>query len=353
MTFTLLLSTVLLVGAVESFVSTTAVARVSSHGPRCAERRTKRRPRGRATKRRQAQVKPPSTPLDSSAQPAATPPEAAPAVPSEARSVPELLAQAQRHYDGLDYDKVPPLVAQVLEHDDLPVAQRCDAYRLQGLSVAIIGDPTDAGKSFRELLQACPDFDLSPDTAPRVLAAFRSVQVEVQAQRAAAQERARQELIATLGLEGQTSSTPTGGIPIVFAYRLRDPKSVVRAVHVLYRRAGESDYSSLPLQRAEDQSWSGEIPGGWSVNEDGFVLQYFVSTADAAGETLYTLGDAARPMTVDVGPGSMPGETPFYKTVWFWAVTTTGVLAAGAASAVAIDRARQLPETDLGTTQIR
>ena len=115
------------------------------------------------------------------ATPAAAPSTAAaaPAPPSAkalpARSAAEAVAEAQRLYDALEYDKVAPLAGQALADPAITLDQKLAAYQLQGSALAIIGDPVDAERPFLLLFTVRPDFTLPDDTPPKIKSVFAKV----------------------------------------------------------------------------------------------------------------------------------------------------------------------------------
>lgn len=258
----------------------------------------------------------------------------------------ELLREAKKLYEGLEYDQVVPLTEGVLNHPGASVDQRLDAYLLQGSSLAVIGDQIEAEKPFRFLLRGRPDFDMPSETPPKILQVFRKVQVEERAivEQMAELERAR--VLKSLALVDEPLEEPTGGVPIEVVVKLTDPRGAVVRTELRYRRQGAPQFASLPLERAGGGDWRGQIPGEWSENEDGFVLEYYFHTAGADDRTLVELGSAQAPKTVAVLPGEVGDGVPFYQSVWFWGVTgaaATVVTVAAASSAGALVYWQTLP----------
>jgi hypothetical protein len=254
----------------------------------------------------------------------ATPSRSAPAV--SITSVTEAMARLEALYTSLEYDQVIPLADALLARDDLSAQQRLDAYRLQGSARAIVEDPVDAERPFRLLLRARPDYELPPETPPKILAVFRKVQSEEQALASQLRVVERGRLIANLTLTAGPLQDLKGGRPIPFAFRLRDTAGVVASVRVEYRRAGQPAFASLPLERADSGEWRGSVPGELTASEAPYTLEYLVETADAAGPLL-VLGSRAAPLTLPVAAGQVPRAVfkPVPRAV-FW--PTIGVTAA-------------------------
>jgi len=269
---------------------------------------------------------------------AAAPPAAPPRHAD--KSVELLLREAQIAYQKLDYDEVVPIVAEVLAREGLSADQKLDAYLLQGTSLAVIGDPIEAETSFRLLLRGRPSFDLPADTAPKILAVFRKVQIEERAIAGQLGAMERQRIISELKLNNSAPAKITGGSPLVFAYRLRDTRNAVEAFSVWYRRGGDPSFSALALQRDEEGIWRGALPGEWTASEQGFALEYHLETSDDDGPLL-TAGSAAQPLLIEVAPGSVEDAAPPPLPLWsFAAVAGTaialGITASGTAVATLI-----------------
>lgn len=264
---------------------------------------------------------------------------------STSMSTAAVLARAQKLFLGLEYADVVKLTAQVLARPDVTVTERLDAYMLQGSSLAIIGDPIEAEKPFRFLLRGRPDYEPSPDTPPKILAVFRKVQVEERAIVEQMRELARQQAIKELEIKPEVPARATGGEPLVFSFRLKDPRSSVAAMEVHYRRGADEPYSVLALKIDEDGGWKGVLPGGATENDTGSVLEYFLSTRDAAASDLLSVGTASAPLALPLTPGHVTRDRPVLKTWWFWTASAAVAAAVGASVWLIHDRATSLPQT--------
>lgn len=230
----------------------------------------------------------------------------------------ELLERARSQYAQLEYDLVAPLAQAVVDAPDAPIETKLDAYVLLASSLAVIGDPILAESPFRLLLRARPDFDLPPETAPKILAVFRKVQVE---ERALAEELSsveRKRRIAQLELSGAPAAELPGGRPLTFLLRLRDPTGLVDAVMVPYRRHGEGEFSTLALRRGDDGSWHGTLPGEYTASEAGFSLEYYVETRDRQGPLLRR-GEPATPLAIAIAPGELEVRPPLPRWAFYGA----------------------------------
>jgi hypothetical protein len=282
-----------------------------------------------------------AAPQDDSAE------DAAAAEEVEDKDAATLLVEARELYSSLEYDRVIPIVERVLADPSINIDQRLDAYLLQGSCLAIVGNTVDAEKPFRFLLRGRPDYDMGPETPPRILQVFRKVQVEERSIRDQMQELERKKMIESMALEAPEIKTQRGGLPVVFDYLIKDPRGAAARVSVLYRKGGAPAYSSLALSRQPDGRWRGEIPGEWTANDEGFRLEYMVKTLDDNGAPLLQAGSEAAPLVADVEPGQVGEGGPFYSSVWFWSATGVAVLAVAGSAATVTYFASQPPAADL------
>jgi hypothetical protein len=263
-------------------------------------------------------------------------PSAPAAVAETARSPAELLAQARQQYDALEYDKVIALTHKALGNPQITLEQKLVAYELEGSALAIVGDPVDADKPFRLLLNEEPDFDLPATTPPKILAIFRKVKGEIQQIRLLREQKERAALAKTVALRGDIPKTADGGRPVSFSFSLDDPKQAIRTVRVQYRRRGEPDFQSLLLAQQPDGSYAGQVSSEWTANDLAFAMEVYVVAADEKG-ALQTLQSAEAPAAIAVSAGQIDLiEHPVPLWVFVTAATTTGIAAlAGSGLAVA------------------
>ncbi len=250
------------------------------------------------------------------------PPPPKPALPEGTAA--ELLERARTLYAQLEYDQVAPLAQAVVDAPGVPIETKLDAYVLLASSLAVIGDPVLAESPFRLLLRARPSVELPAETAPKILAVFRKVQLEerVLAEELSTVERKRR--IAQLELSGAPAAELPGGRAITFLLRLRDPTGLVDSVMVPYRRHGEADFSTLALRRGDDGSWHGTLPGEYTASESGFALEYYVETRDSSGPLLRR-GEPATPLAIAISAGAVEVRPPLPRWV-FWTSASGAVL---------------------------
>jgi hypothetical protein len=271
---------------------------------------------------------PPQRKAATPARPAPAPVQQAPARPAK-----ELLADAKRAYDALDYENVVELAGRALVDPAIGFDDKLVAYQLQGSALSIL-DPLEAGKPFLLLLTARPDFVLPPETPPKIRQTFAVVKSDFDESRAAREAAERKALAATIDVEDLTPARSMGGRPLRIAWAVGDPRGVVKAVRALYRKRGGGDFAVLPLERdARSGRWTGGVPGEWTANEGGLVVEHGVVVEDAGG-VLVERGREA-PLLIEIGAGEVEREAPFSPwVVWTSAgVTALAVVASSGATA--------------------
>ncbi len=293
-----------------------------------------------------AKKTPAATPAPATAPtPAPTPPVAT------TQSAAELIAEAQKLYDGLEYDKVAPLAAAALASPTITLDEKLLAYQLQGSSLAIIGDPVDAERPFLLLLSVRPDFSLPEDAPPKIVSVFAKVKGEFDALRAIQEAQQRKELAATISVDGEIPTSAVGGEALRFDFGVEDPRGVVKSVRVQYRRQGEPEYLGLPLRRAVNGRWVGAVPGEWTASEGGFVMETTVVVSDQKG-ALKKVGEPF--VSIQVSAGELARQRPVPLWVFGSSAGVTGAVAltaAGITAATAVQNADFHAKLDAATPE--
>jgi len=238
-----------------------------------------------------------------------------------------LLTQAKTLYEDMEYDAVIPEAEKVIAHPDSSTEEKLDAYLLMGSSLVIVGNQVDAEIPFRSVLRISPNHALPTSESPKILSVFNMVKQEEQAILDQTRAMELSMLLQQMSIIGNIEKNQTGGIPIEFSYKIRDPRGLVDHFQVNYRRQGEKSYSSLALAQDDSGDWLGAVTGEWTENDDGFVMEYQLVTTDSVGEKLISLGTQEKPLQIDMAPGTVAGATPLYEKVWFWVLTGVAVSA--------------------------
>ncbi|MEO1171957.1 MAG: hypothetical protein AAFX94_07870 [Myxococcota bacterium] len=261
---------------------------------------------------------------------------------TRARTANEWLRAAQAAEAGLDYDKVLVFARRARNSPGASDWLRVQALLLEGTALVIIGREIDAELAFSAALDLELELDLPKSAPPKAVAVFRMVQVEAEraAKKARAQERAA--LLNSIALAGGPTKL-LGGQPATFDYSVSDPRDAVHGVRVFFRRRGDPAFSSLALEKDDRNRWRAQIPGEWTSNEDGFLLEYFTQTVDSKGNALVAQGSETGPLSIPVPAGVVEQPVPVLKSTWFWVAVGGAALAATAAGLIVRSENRQLP----------
>ena len=228
-----------------------------------------------------------------------------PLLPDGKTDVAQALKTAQHNFDELEYDIVLPYVEAALREPNLTPDQKLQAYLLQAQSLAITGDPSDAERPFRLLLRVQPDFNLPPDTPPKITGVFSRVQTEENAIRDQVYRLARARKIEKIKIKGSAPAEGKGGTPVWFTFTLEDPDESVTAMKVGYRRLGEGEYSTLALKKKDNGEYKGFVPADWTESETNFKVEFYVETQDRDGP-LRRMFTQEEPGLVDMEKGMIP-----------------------------------------------
>jgi hypothetical protein len=160
-------------------------------------------------------------------------------------------------------------------------------------------------------------------------------------------------MMKALQLGGEHPTRASGGRELEFDYPLKDPFGVVEEMKIGYRRRGDPSFSTLALKRDDVGVWRGALPREWTASDSGFVLEYYLTTADARGSPLLTVAGPSSPLTAQIEAGVIEEGEELYEKPWFWVAAGATVVLSGVAGVVLYQRGSRLPETDLGEVRIR
>jgi hypothetical protein len=269
-------------------------------------------------------------------EPAPAPAPPAPAQPAgpdlSKLSEAQLLDGAHEAFKSLEYDRALPLTEKLLEREGATFDQRIEAYFLLASARAFVTDPLEAERPLRALLRLKPDFELPPDTSPKLVAVFRKVQVEEAALAAEAKATERARVRSRIKLEGGPPATAVGGQPLTFRYRATDPLGSIAVLRVSYRNGRQGEFSALALERAKSGDWEATLPGDATASETPWRLEYYVEALDGLGP-LAALGGEMQPRVIDVEAGQVPRPFKPLSRAFYAGVI---VLAAAATATTAV-----------------
>ncbi len=214
------------------------------------------------------------------------------------------LAKAARFAEAIAQLKVARQVP------DLDPAQRVEVLELLGRCEVAEGHRDEADAAYAELLGLEPDFELAPDTSPKVLELF---------------EKVKQRLYPPPWLK--LVSLPSA--PGEAQARLVNPYHRVVQLSFLVRLDGG------PWERRAVAAEGGVVRLPLEV-EPGHALDWYLEADDEQGSAVTGLGSATQPQHVAVPAGAAvvgAGPTPRLKRVPAWVAVAVAVAAAGAGAA--------------------
>ena len=244
---------------------------------------------------------------------------------------PDLITQAQEKFKYAYYPEVIEITQNLLSREGLTLKDIGEVYYLQASSKIILGDVLGAERDYKTLLSLKPDFELPKNASPKIVQAFRKVHFEVVEKKKVAQNKALQNIIRRLELRDSMPREHLGGLPLTFAFKLKDPGAWVHKVELNYRKKGDDEFSSLVLKEGQQAVWQATLPGQWTENDEGGHIQYFISTYNDTEQNLVQLGAAKTPRAIKLLPGTLSDHLPIYRRVWFWSAVA-GVVGSAVAS---------------------
>ncbi len=230
-------------------------------------------------------------------------------------------------YDNLEQAHVLEILAPVLA-GTLADRDRAAALRLAGCASMVLGDRASAIKSFRASFALEPDAALEPSIAsPDARSLFEVARGEWRAGLVAEMESHAAE-IANLRLTIRAPDHATGGEPLQIAVGLVDAARLVERVELLFRRRGQTEFTSITRRpTAPTSTLAFEISPSVTSSETPFVFEYHVTLRHQSGFDLRRDGDADHPRVISIAAGHPPR---WYDSWWLRGVVAAGVVGLGA-----------------------
>lgn len=284
---------------------------------------------------------------------------------AQADEIDELLAQAERLFNELEYNKAIHIADRILQTPDVSPEKLVEAYRIKGLSLSGDDRIDDAFMVFRQLMAISPRYQLSKDVSPRLAAPFyqaAAIAGEEGVVDLAHIEPADVTKLAGLELTVHVKANPYKMIKQI-RLRYRTPENEVtgelkqpmtgKKADLTFRLPDDLKTEAL-LYHFEALNQYGGVVGRSGSGAHPYRLQVTKGAAVAAGDTGDGSGtvaaadgsddpkadDAARAATTPPpddlrdDDNASAGSKPFWKTWWFWTAVGGGVaVIAGATTA--------------------
>lgn len=291
---------------------------------------------------------------------------------AQADEIDELLAQAERLFNELEYNKAIKIADRILETPDVGPEKLVEAYRIKGLSLSGDDRIDDAFMVFRQLMAIKPRYQLSKDVSPRLAAPFyqaAAIAGEEGVVELAHIEPGDVQKLAGLELTCHVKANPYKMIKQI-RLRYRTPENEVtgemkqpmtgKKAALVFRLPDDLKTEAL-LYHFEALNEHGGVVGRSGSGAHPYRLQVTKGAAVAAadsgggegdsGDSVAAAGgsddpkadDAARAATTpppddlrDDDNSSSAAGKPFWKTWWFWTAVGGGVAVIGGATAAGI-----------------
>ena len=254
--------------------------------------------------------------------------------PAFADSTAQLVARTLGQWNELEYEKVVELSETVLATSDATPAQRVEMLRLKGSALVVLDKPEDAAHVFELLFAIDPDYELPPNSSPRLLAIFAPARARWEVTE---QQRLATELgpsLRALEMHVHLPSHPRGGRALDIAVDLVDPGGIADRI-VLARRHRGGGYYTTTGQRAHAGSLAFTISADDTASPTPYVVELYLTTKHRSGVALRREGTSDHPLELAIEAGTVPVPAPITHRWWFW----TGIAAIAIGSAFLIDHA--------------
>ena len=250
----------------------------------------------------------------------------------------EDLEKAEQAYANLDYEAANKTAQSVVKQHGLTHAELVRAYRIIGVTHAILDHDDAARDAFVMLLTYEPDYQADQNLGPKVTTPFYEARGFWRGQ------PVKPGIDATATVHAKAA----GSLKVT----LRDPSHIVKRAEVGYRWGGTGAFKTKPITAGEQANIDiAEAPTGTTR------FDYYVQAFDDKDNAVLESGNATTPKTVTVpaepvtgggGGGANNGgekKSTIFSSPGFWAVVV-GVVAVGAgATAFILTRPKDEPSS--------
>ena len=251
----------------------------------------------------------------------------------------QLLQQAEKHYEQLEYEAALKTLIQVHQAKGVTPMQRARSFLYMGVCFTALGSAENAVLAFVELLKIKPRFRLPGGISPSIKAMFKEALTRLKLPETPPPEpegdAAAAPGEAPVKVRARGPRTVVAGQPIEIKVTVDDPRQMITALRVRWRRRGGPDFSTVKVgYKSGQDEVRARIPGATLKGKTGRVL-YFVEALGKGGMTLAHAGDMEQPLTVKLT------EAPEGESNWgWWALGIGGTLAVagGIVAAVLLTR---------------
>lgn len=249
----------------------------------------------------------------------------------------EDLEKAEQAYANLDYEQANKIAQTVVKQHGLSHAEIVRAYRIIGVTHAILDHDDAARDAFVMLLTYEPDYQADQNLGPKVTTPFYEARGFWRGQ------PVKPGIDATATVHAKAA----GSLKVT----LRDPSHIVKRAEVGYRWGATGPFKTRPITAGDQVNVDlAEAPSGTTR------FDYYVQAFDDKDNAVLESGNAQTPKTVTVPPepvaggGSGPGGgekkgSSITSSAGFWAVVAGVVVVGAGVTVFALTRPKSEPTT--------
>ena len=216
------------------------------------------------------------------------------------------LARIQAAYDDVNCDVVQTETGVLLAEG---VATRDEAHEALFRAAAchvVNGNLSEASRYFARIMRENPEAKPAFAVEPRVSILIEAARGDEEKRRKQEHLDRRQKIVDTLKFTVDEPAPTTGGTRASFVVHLKeDPTNAVRSMRLSFHKDNEAEIYALPLRRAGDGLWRGEIPGTYTRTPDPVVMLWFLTLSDEHGDVLTSWGTREKPHTLLIASGTV------------------------------------------------
>lgn len=226
------------------------------------------------------------------------------------------IESAEQLYAKLDYEQANTVADRVTKRSGLSHDQLVRAYRVLGITYAILDKEEQAKDAFLTLLTYDPEFQIDTGLGPKVTTPYMEARGTFRS------------LLQKPGIDVVSNVSTSGGTVKVTT---RNPTKVVKKVVVGYRWTSSGSYTVSEVAPGEAVIEVSAAPQGRTR------LDFYAQALDERDNAVFEAGNATVPKSAfAAADGSGGGDTkkdgtPFYKSPIFWAIAGAAAIGGGTA----------------------
>ena len=264
-----------------------------------------------------------------------------------------LLQQAEKAYEGLEYETALKTLIKVHQVKGATSMQRARSFLYMGVCFTALGNAESAVQSFMELLKLKPTFRLPTGISPSIQAMFKEALTRMKLPEQAPPEPppgaggggagggGGKGPSVPVTLTAKAPGSVVAGQAVDVAIEVSDPRGLVEDVVIQWRLVGGPDYSIIRVKYTPGKAKvTGRIPGA-VVGTQPARLHYLVEALGQGGMSLAHAGTMNAPLEVELVARPKP------KSKWGWwtlGIVGGAAVVGGIVAAVLLTRGGEPPK---------